>query len=108
MYKHLVVYVLDTAINKTEHGLRLLDFVRQVFGKLEVVLESNTRSFSEVTRLRSIRLSPDPIPFGKCVCRCGILLILMCIVLHFATLNLSFHMSYHSSNLSMSFWRSLV
>ena len=30
---------------KTEHGVCLLDFVRQVFGKLEVVLESNTQIF---------------------------------------------------------------
>ena len=30
-YKHIVVYVLETAMNKTEHGVRLLDF-----------LESNT------------------------------------------------------------------
>ena len=30
-------------MNKPEHGVRLLDFVRQVFGKLEVVLESNTQ-----------------------------------------------------------------
>ena len=45
MYKHLVVYVLETAMNKTEHGVRLLDFVCQVFGKLEVVLESNNHIF---------------------------------------------------------------
>ena len=32
MYKHIVVYVLETAMNKTEHGVRLLDFVHQVFG----------------------------------------------------------------------------
>ena len=32
----------------------------------------------------------------------------MCIVLLFAIINLSFHLSDHSSNLSMSFWRSLV
>ena len=38
MYKHLVVYVLETAMNKTEHGVCLLDFVCQVFGKLGVVL----------------------------------------------------------------------
>ena len=44
-YKHLVVYVLETAMNKTENGVCLLDFVRQVFGKLEVVLESNTQIF---------------------------------------------------------------
>ena len=36
-------YVLETAINKTEHGVRLLDFVHQVFGKLEVTLDSNTQ-----------------------------------------------------------------
>ena len=57
MYKHLVVYVLETAMNETEHGVRLLDFVRQMFG----------------------------------------------IVLHFATLNRSFHLS-DNVNLSMSFW----
>ena len=45
MYKHLVVYVLETAMNKTEIGVCLLDFVRQVFGKQEVVLESNTQIF---------------------------------------------------------------
>ena len=60
-YKHIVVYVLETAMNKTEHGVRLLDFVRQVFVNLEVILESNTQVFSEVTWLRSIRLSHDPI-----------------------------------------------
>ena len=60
-YKHIVVYVLETAMNKTEHGVRLLDFVRQVFGNLEVILESNTQIFYEVTWLRSIRLSHDPI-----------------------------------------------
>ena len=60
-YKHIVVYVLETAMNKTEHGVCLLDFVRQVFGNLEVILESNTQVFSEVTWLRSIRLSHDPI-----------------------------------------------
>ena len=60
-YKHIVVYVLETALNKTEHGVRLLDFVHQVFGNLEVILESNTQIFSEVTWLRSIRLSHDPI-----------------------------------------------
>ena len=49
-YKHIVVCVLETAMNKTEHGVRLLDF-----------LESNTQIFSEVTWLRSIRLSHDPI-----------------------------------------------
>ena len=48
-YKHIVVYVLETAINKTEHGVRLLDFVCQVFGSLAVILESNTQIFSEVT-----------------------------------------------------------
>ena len=32
----------------------------------------------------------------------------MCVVLHFSTLNLSFHLSDYSSNLSMSFWRSSV
>ena len=30
MYKHLVVYELETAMNKIEHGVRLLDFVHQV------------------------------------------------------------------------------
>ena len=60
-YKHIVVYVLETAMNKTVHGVRLLDFVRQVFGNLEVILESNTQMFSEVPWLRSIRLSHDPI-----------------------------------------------
>ena len=60
-YKHIVVYVLETAMNKTEHGVRLLDFIRQVFGNLEVILESNTQIFSEVTWLRSIRLFHDPI-----------------------------------------------
>ena len=60
-YKHIAVYVLETAMNKTEHGVRLLDFVRQVFGNLEVILESNTQVFSEVTWLRSIWLSHDPI-----------------------------------------------
>ena len=60
-YKHIVVDVLETAMNKTEHGVRLLDFVRQVFGNLEVILESNTQVFPEVTWLRSIRLSHDPI-----------------------------------------------
>ena len=45
MYKHLVVHVLETAMNKAEHGVRLLDFVRKVFGKIEVVLESNTQAF---------------------------------------------------------------
>ena len=60
-YKHIVVYVLETAMKKTKHGVRLLDFVRQVFGNLEVILESNTHIFSEVTWLRSIRLSHDPI-----------------------------------------------
>ena len=57
--KHIVVYVLETAMNKNEHAVRLLDFVRQVFGNLEVILESNTQIFSEVTWLRSIRLSHD-------------------------------------------------
>ena len=42
-YKHLVVYVLETAMNKTEQGVCLLEFVRQVFGKLEVFLESNSK-----------------------------------------------------------------
>ena len=45
MYKHSVVYVLETAMNNTEHGVHLLDFVCQVFGKLEVVMESNTQIF---------------------------------------------------------------
>ena len=36
---------IRTAMNKTEHGIRLLDFVRRVFGKLEVVLESNIQIF---------------------------------------------------------------
>ena len=45
MYKHLVVYVLKTAMKMAEHGLRHFDFVRQVFGKMEVVLESNTHIF---------------------------------------------------------------
>ena len=60
-YKHIVVYVLETAMNKTEHGVYLIDFVCQVFGNLEVILESNTQVFSEITWLRSIRLSHDPI-----------------------------------------------
>ena len=34
-----------TAMNKAEHGVCLLDFVRKVFGKMEVVLESNTKIF---------------------------------------------------------------
>ena len=65
MYKHLVVYVLETAMNKTEHGVCLLDFVCQVFGKLGVVL---------VNMFLSLWYP-------------------ICIVLHFATLNLSFHLS---------------
>ena len=39
---------IRTAMNKTEHGVRLLDFVRQVFDKLEVALESNTQIFFRV------------------------------------------------------------
>ena len=46
MCKHLVVYVLETEMNKAEHGVRLFDFVRQVFGKMEVVIESNTQHSS--------------------------------------------------------------
>ena len=59
--KHIVVYGLETAMNKNEHGVRLLDFARQVFDNLEVILESNTPIFSEVPWLKSIRLSHDPI-----------------------------------------------
>ena len=80
VYNHFVGYLLETAMNKTEHGIRLSTLSAKCLVNWRSSWKVIPRSFSDVTWLRSIRL--PLMPSGKCACRCGILCALSYILLH--------------------------